>query len=74
MSWALIVGRGLAPAEILPTVTVPFAKSTVLKIKENKSACAVIDVVEPIFIVLLLTVITACLVNGSFNPFLYFRF
>jgi alginate O-acetyltransferase complex protein AlgI len=29
---------------------------------------------EPIVVLVLLVVITACLVDGSFNPFLYFRF
>ena len=52
----------------------PLLKNAVLKLKEKKAACMVIDVLEPIVIVALLLVITACLVNGSFNPFLYFRF
>ena len=52
----------------------PCLKNTVLKLKENKKIEAVIDVLEPIMVVALLLVITACFVNGSFNPFLYFRF
>ena len=32
------------------------------------------NVLEPIFIVLVLLVSTAFIVDGSFNPFLYFRF
>lgn len=31
-------------------------------------------VVEPLLLMALLLVVTACLVNGSYNPFLYFRF
>ena len=31
-------------------------------------------IVEPIFLTGLLLAVTACLVDGSFNPFLYFRF
>ena len=38
--------------------------------KENK----VVNVLEPVFLAGLLLVITAYLVDGSFNPFLYFRF
>ena len=52
----------------------PLLRDGILKLKEKKTACAVIDVAEPIVVVVLLLVITACLVNGSFNPFLYFRF
>ena len=52
----------------------PLLKNAVLKLKKKKGACVVVDVLEPIVIVALLLVITACLVNGSFNPFLYFRF
>jgi alginate O-acetyltransferase complex protein AlgI len=30
--------------------------------------------VEPVFLLILLVLVTAYLVDGSFNPFLYFRF
>ena len=30
--------------------------------------------VEPVFLLVLLVLVTAYLVDGSFNPFLYFRF
>lgn len=52
----------------------PCMKNTVLKLKEKKGFGLAIDILEPITVVVLLTVITACFVNGSFNPFLYFRF
>ncbi len=52
----------------------PCLKNTVLKLKEKKGTALAIDILEPITVVVLLTVITACFVNGSFNPFLYFRF
>jgi len=31
-------------------------------------------ILQPLFVLLLLVLVTACLVDGSFNPFLYFRF
>ena len=31
-------------------------------------------VLQPLFVVIMLVLVTACLVDGSFNPFLYFRF
>ncbi len=52
----------------------PLFKNTVLKLKENKTACMVIDVIEPVFVAAIIIVVTACFVNGSFSPFLYFRF
>ena len=52
----------------------PLVKAAVLKLKEHKGACAVIDVLEPAVVAALLLLVTACFVNGSFSPFLYFRF
>ncbi|MBE6680346.1 MAG: MBOAT family protein [Ruminococcaceae bacterium] len=52
----------------------PLFKNTVLKLKENNSACKVIDAIEPVFVAAIIIVVTACFVNGSFSPFLYFRF
>ena len=66
-------GYGLLFAAAIFGAT-PCLKNAVLKLKERKGICAVIDVCEPITVVLLLVIITACFVNGSFNPFLYFRF
>ena len=34
----------------------------------------IFGILQPIFVVILLVLVTACLVDGSFNPFLYFRF
>ncbi len=52
----------------------PFIKNAVLKLKENEKMRKVINVLEPIVIVLIIVATTAYLVDGSFNPFLYFRF
>jgi alginate O-acetyltransferase complex protein AlgI len=49
-------------------------KSLVNKITEKKPVKAVMVVVEPVVLVALFVVVTAFLVDGSFNPFLYFRF
>ncbi len=43
-------------------------------VSEKKGGSAVLLVAEPAVVVLLLAVCTAFLVDGSFNPFLYFRF
>ena len=52
----------------------PVAKKTVKKIFENEKISKYIWVLEPVGLVVLLVVMTAYLVDGSFNPFLYFRF
>lgn len=52
----------------------PLMKKLFEHIGKSKAGSAVLTVAEPLGIVLLLTVCTAYLVDGSFNPFLYFRF
>lgn len=52
----------------------PLMKKLFERIGKSKAGSAVLTVAEPLGIVLLLTVCTAYLVDGSFNPFLYFRF
>lgn len=52
----------------------PIVKKTVEKIKEKSIGGKIIAVIEPISLIALLIVMTAYLVDGSFNPFLYFRF
>ncbi len=52
----------------------PIVKRAVEKIKEKSIGGKIIAVIEPIVLVALLIVMTAYLVDGSFNPFLYFRF
>lgn len=41
---------------------------------DNKILAIVLAIAEPVVLLLLLLVMTAFLVDGSFNPFLYFRF
>lgn len=52
----------------------PLLKNMLEKMKENKTVSKVINVLEPVCLVVLLFVTTAYLVDNSFNPFLYFRF
>ena len=48
----------------------PVVKQTALKISQTKAGA----VLEPLLLIILLLVCTAYLVDGSFSPFLYFRF
>lgn len=49
-------------------------KKVSIKIKENKTGKVLIQFIEPIVLIALLLLVTAYLVDGSYNPFLYFRF
>ena len=51
----------------------PLMKVLIEKINNTKFKKA-IDILEPVFLILLLILVTAFLVDESFNPFLYFRF
>lgn len=52
----------------------PLVKRAVEKFRETKVGDWILTIGEPIVQIALIVVITAYLVDGSFNPFLYFRF
>jgi len=52
----------------------PLLKNIVSKLKENEKIKLFIDLVEPLVYLGLFIIVVAYLVDGSFNPFLYFRF
>ena len=52
----------------------PLPKRIVSRIGESKGGERLLNSFEPLVLFLLLAVCTAFLVDGSFNPFLYFRF
>ncbi len=52
----------------------PLVKKLVLSVKKKSTGEKIMNIAEPIMLVALLLVITAYLVDGSFNPFLYFKF
>jgi len=52
----------------------PICKTLVIKGKDNVKIRKIINLVEPVVQVVLILVVTAYLIDGSFNPFLYFRF
>jgi alginate O-acetyltransferase complex protein AlgI len=52
----------------------PVVKNMVNKLLEKETAQRVINIAEPVILVVLTVTVTAFLVDGSFNPFLYFRF
>ncbi len=52
----------------------PLVKITAVKFAEGKKTQKIANLLEAPLMIALLLVITAYLVDGSFNPFLYFRF
>ena len=52
----------------------PLPAKAVQRLRDTSAGSAVLSVAEPVALVLLLAACTAYLVDGSFNPFLYFRF
>ncbi len=52
----------------------PLPKECVKWLEQRKWGKTGLEILEPIVLAILLLVITAYLVDGSFNPFLYFRF
>lgn len=52
----------------------PLPKKLAAAVEKSKHTSLAYNVAEPIVLMLLLTVCTAFLIDGSFNPFLYFRF
>ena len=52
----------------------PLFKKIFLYIKKSTLGAYIINIVEPFAIVVMLLIVTAYLVDGSFNPFIYFRF
>lgn len=52
----------------------PLPKAAVARISATRAGGKLVSILTPLFMAALLLVSTAYLVDGSFNPFLYFRF
>ncbi len=52
----------------------PLMRQVVLRIEKTTFYNKLLQVIEPILLLLLLMIVTGFLVDGSYNPFLYFRF
>ncbi len=64
-------GAVLAAAVIGAT---PLAADIIKSLRERKVFARALNLAEPVFLILLMLVVTGYIVDGSFNPFLYFRF
>jgi alginate O-acetyltransferase complex protein AlgI len=52
----------------------PLADFIIKKLISYKIGQRLVDILQPVILIILLLIITGYLVDGSFNPFLYFRF
>ena len=62
-NYAVVIVAGIIAATGLP-------KKLVCRVEGRK----IFHVLEPVFLAALLILVTSCIVDGSFNPFIYFRF
>lgn len=52
----------------------PLIKNIIDKLNKNEKIKNIINIFEPILLLVLLIVVTSYLIDNSYNPFLYFRF
>jgi alginate O-acetyltransferase complex protein AlgI len=64
----------LLPLIIAAVGSTSLPARAVEKISKSRRGGRIMTILEPLFIAALLIVVTAYLVDGSFNPFIYFRF
>ena len=66
-SYAVVLALALVGATPLP-------KLALARLRRSRACALCLDILEPLALTALLAVCTAYLIDGSFNPFLYFRF
>ncbi len=67
--------RSYAVVIVLAVIgSTPLIKNAVQRLQQYPAVRRITNIAEPAVMVVLLLTITAYLVDGSFNPFLYFRF
>lgn len=76
--WAGETGYYLGSYAVVLAVAIlgatPIPKNALLAARKNKTVDRVLNVLEPVFHLAIILVVTAYFVDGSFSPFLYFRF
>ena len=67
--------KGYAVIIILGIIgSTPLLRNWVNKLSSNSKWNKIINILQPIYMILLLGIVTIFLVDNSYNPFLYFRF
>ena len=52
----------------------PILKDLIQSLRKKSSLNKIINIIEPIYMVILILIVTSYLIDNSYNPFLYFRF
>lgn len=52
----------------------PLIKNIYTKLSKNKTLNKILNILEPIYLIILLIIVTAYLIDSTYNPFLYFHF
>lgn len=55
-------------------LSTPLLSNIITRLRKNNVLNKIINLFEPLLIILILALVTACLIDNSYNPFLYFRF
>ena len=55
-------------------LSTPLLSNIITRLRKNNILNKIINLFEPLLIILILVLVTACLIDNSYNPFLYFRF
>ena len=55
-------------------LSTPLLSNIIIRLRKNNVLNKIINLFEPLLIILILVLVTACLIDNSYNPFLYFRF
>ncbi len=67
--------RSYGPMMLIAAIgSTPLVVNVATKLSAGEKTGKVVNIIEPIFLAAVLILCTAFLVDGSFNPFLYFRF
>ncbi len=67
--------RSYGPMMLIAAIgSTPLVVNAATKLSAGEKTGKVVNIIEPIFLAAVLILCTAFLVDGSFNPFLYFRF
>ena len=75
MKKKIFITIGVIVAIIIAIIgATPLMKIIIEKLKKNNVMNKIINVLEPIAMLGMLLIVTAYLVDNSYNPFLYFRF
>ena len=68
------IGRQQASLLIAAVGATPLPKIALARLREGTAGARIANILQPLALLVLLLACTAYLVDGSFNPFLYFRF